>query len=45
MWLVLSVVLPYLVKKLKAYAAKKNTETWKNIEAVLIKVQRVLSVL
>lgn len=45
LWLMLSVVLPYLIKKLSNYAGKQEDSFWKTLENVLIKVQKVINIL
>lgn len=45
MWLLLSVVLPYVVKKVKAYAASQDSQLWKTIESSISNIQRGIAVL
>lgn len=44
LWLVLSVLLPYLMRKMQTYASTKETGFWKMVQSVLAKLQKVITI-
>ena len=45
LFLLLSVVFPYLLKKLKNLAAKRQSPGWKMVEDAVMKCQKIVTVL
>ena len=45
LWLLISVLMPYLIKKISNYASTKESQIWKSIYDTLLKLQKILSVL
>ena len=45
LFLLLSVVFPYLLKKLKNLAAKRESRGWKRVEEAVMKCQKIATVL
>lgn len=44
LWILLSVILPYLTRKLSDYAANKDTPFWRTLQSVLTKFQKLITV-
>ena len=43
MWLIISVLIPYLAKKITNFASDKDSPTWKTIYGLLMKIQKIIS--
>jgi hypothetical protein len=45
LWLLLSVVLPYVLKKIKSWASGRESAFWKEVEGFIIRCQKIAAVL